>query len=210
MLYTDTLEGGHKKVIYQSSANYVWPVAWHSGLLVLAHAYGPYEESVGIAAPARDNPYSAVSYHVVDPANADRKVLMGACTVSGPLSPAGSACIQGGTIDWEGNVSDAWSQTDWGSRSSAAALSPDGRWVVATLPDDPTKMGVWYRDGRLMSFLDGPGLHDWAGWIDARHIIVGSEGGIWQPEATDATADSAVYPVAAEGFFAGVFPTNLV
>jgi len=112
-LYTDSLAGGHKHVIFQSTSNYVWPVAWHSGLIVLAHAYGPYEESIAAAAPARDNPYSAVSYHLVDPSNANRQVLMGACTVSGPLSPAGSGCIQGGSIDWQGNVSEAWSQTDW-------------------------------------------------------------------------------------------------
>src|SRR5207253_1671148 len=77
-LYTDALAGGHKRVIYQSSSNYVWPVAWHSGLLVLAHAVGPFEEDIAKAAPARGNPYSAISYHLVDPTNAYRKVLMGA------------------------------------------------------------------------------------------------------------------------------------
>src|SRR5205814_6116706 len=122
-VYTDVLGGGHKRVIYQSTSNYVWPVAWHNGLLVLAHAYGPFEESIAQAAPARGNPYSAVSYHLVDPTTGDRKVLMGTCTVSGPLSPAGSGCIQGGSIDWQGNVSDSWSTQDWGQRSSAAALS---------------------------------------------------------------------------------------
>ena len=59
LLYTDNLGGGDQHVIYESDSDYVWPVAWHSGLLVLAHAYGPYEEDIAKAAPGRDNPYSA-------------------------------------------------------------------------------------------------------------------------------------------------------
>jgi len=208
-LYTDSLAGGHKHVIFQSTSNYVWPVAWHSGLIVLAHAYGPYEESIAAAAPARDNPYSAVSYHLVDPANANRKVLMGACTVSGPLSPAGSGCIQGGSIDWQGNVSEAWSQTDWGTRSSAAALSPDGQWMAATSPDNPAAMAIYERNGNVYTYVDGPGLHDWAGWIDDKHIIVGSELAGWHPTVTDVIDGGVVHPVAARGFFAAVFPTNI-
>src|SRR5713226_10159959 len=103
-LYTESLAGANHQVIFESDSNYVWPVAWHAGLLVLAHAYGPFEEDVAKAAPGLDNPYSAISYHIVDPVTASRVVVMGSCTVSGPLSPAGSGCIQGGTIDWRGNV----------------------------------------------------------------------------------------------------------
>jgi len=208
-LYTDTMAGGHKHVIFESTSTYVWPVAWHSGLLVLAHAYGPFEESIAPAAPARDNPYSAISYHLVDPATATRKVLMGACTVSGPLSPAGSGCIQGGTIDWLGNTSD-WSTLDWGTRSSAAALSPDGQWVAATNPDDPAQMSIWRRDGTILKSVSGPGLHDWAGWIDDHTIVIGSEGADWQPLVLNPFTGDAAYTVAARGFFAGVFPTNVV
>lgn len=71
-LYTDALGGGNRKVIFESDSDYVWPVAWHSGMLVLAHAYGPYEEDIAKAAPGRDNPYSALSYHLVDPVTANR------------------------------------------------------------------------------------------------------------------------------------------
>lgn len=209
-LYTDALAGGHKRVIYQSTSNYVWPVAWHAGLLVLAHAYGPFEEDIAKAAPARDNPYSAISYHLVDPANADRKVLMGGCTVSGALSPAGSACIQGGTIGWDGTVSDPWSTHDWGSISSAAALSPDGKWVAATPPTNPAVTAIYRPGGYISTYGDGPGLHDWAGWIDVNTIITGSEGGTWQPQVSNVIQGGIVYPVAAHGFFAAVFPTNIV
>lgn len=100
-LYLQPLDGdAPPTAIYESDSNYVWPIAWHLGFLMLAHACGPYEEDIPKVAPGRDNPYSAVSYHLVDPQTANRVVLMGACTVSGPLTPAGSACIQGGAIDW--------------------------------------------------------------------------------------------------------------
>ena len=210
-LYTDGLvNASGRKTIYESSSNYVWPVAWHAGLLVLAHAYGPFEESIAKAAPARDNPYSAVSYHLVDPATAARKVLMGACTVSGPLSPAGSGCIQGGAIDWAGNTA-PWSTDDWGSRSSAAALSPDGEWMAAANPNDPSRMGIWRRvDGTILKSIPGAGLHDWAGWIDNRTLVVGSEAADWQPQVSDPFTGGDAHVVAARGFVAGVVPTNIV
>ena len=53
LLYTDALAGGHPHVIYESDTNYVWPVAWHNGLLVLAHGFGPYVEDALKAGPAR-------------------------------------------------------------------------------------------------------------------------------------------------------------
>lgn len=208
-LYTDSLTGGHRRVIYQSTSNYVWPVAWHSGLIVLAHAYGPYEESIAPAAPARGNPYSAISYHLVDPTDASRKVLMGSCTVSGPLSPAGSGCIQGGSIDWQGNTAD-WSTDDWGTRSSAAALSPDGQWMAAANPNNPSEMALWRSDGTILKSIPGAGLHDWAGWIDDQTLVVGSEGPDWQPQVSNPFAGGNANVVAARGFFAAVFPTNLV
>src|SRR5260370_23835173 len=152
-LYTDKLGGGNRHVIFESDSNYVWPVAWHAGLLVLAHAYGPFEDDIAKAAPGRDNPYSAISYHIVDPVTASRVVLMGSCTVSGPLSPAGSGCIQGGTIDSQGNASPPWSTSDWGSVSSAASLSPDCRWIAATVPDSPHNTGIWAPHGRGVNWL---------------------------------------------------------
>jgi hypothetical protein len=210
-LYTDNLGGGDQHVIYESDSNYVWPVAWHSGLLVLAHAYGPYEEDVAKAAPGRDNPYSAVSYHIVDPITGDRVFLLGGCTVSGPLSPAGSGCIQGGTIDWQGNASPPWGTRDWGAVSSAAALSPDGLWVAAATPDAPDEMGTWMPDGRLLGWVDGAGIRDWAGWIDDQHILTGSYlNAGFQPTESNAIKDSLVLTVSAHGFYAATLPTDIV
>ena len=210
-LYTDALTGGHKKVIYQSTSNYVWPVAWHGGLLVLAHAAGPFDEDIRKAAPARENPYGAISYHLVDPTNANRKVLMGACTVSGPLSPAGSACIQGGVIDWHGNDPGPWSTSDWGQRSSAAAVSPSGQWVAAADPNHPGDMAIWRRDGTIANHAAGTGnLYDSAGWLDDQTLIVGSFfDGNWQPTIENVIRGGYVYAVPAHGFYAARLPTDI-
>jgi hypothetical protein len=210
-LYTDLLAGGHRKVIFASTSNWVWPVAWHSGLLVLAHAYGPYAEDLTKAAPDIENPYGAISYHLVDPSNAYRKVLMGACTVSGPLSPAGSGCIQGGAIDWTGNDAGPWSTTDWGQRSSAAALSPDGQWVAAADPNNPDHMAIWRHDGSIGNYATASGnLHDWAGWIDNENLIVGSYfNGTWVPTVENVIRGGYVHSIAAQGFYAARLPTDI-
>jgi hypothetical protein len=209
-LYTDKLGGGNRHVIFESDSDYVWPVAWHAGLLVLAHAYGPFEEDVAKAAPGLDNPYSAISYHIVDPVTASRVVLMGSCTVSGPLGPAGSGCIQGGTIDWQGNVSPPWSTRDWGSVSSAASLSPDGRWIAATVPDSPDKMGIWAPDGRVVNWVYGPGIRDWAGWLDDQHIVTGSYlNATYQPVVTNPIRGGIDHPVIGYGFYAARLPTDI-
>jgi len=210
-LYTESLGGGNHQAIYESDSNYVWPVAWHAGLLVLAHAYGPFEEDVLKAAPGRDNPYSAVSYHIVDPATANRVYLLGACTVSGPLSPAGSGCIQGGTIDWQGNVSPPWSTSDWGSVSSAAALSPDGRWIAATRPGSPDQMAIWAPDGRIVNYVTGPGIRDWVGWLDNQRILTGSYlDATFQPQVFNPIKGGIDHPVSAYGFYAARLPTDIV
>ncbi len=210
-LYTDNLVNtSARRVIFQSTSDYVWPVAWHAGLLVLAHAYGPYAEDVAKAGPGLDNPYSAISYHVVDPETAVRKVLMGACTVSGPLSPAGSGCIQGGSIDWAGQTTD-WSTNDWGSISSAAALSPDGRWMAATPPTNPKVMAIYSTNGNIWTYLDGPGVRDWAGWLDDQTIMTGSYlDSTWPPQVANVIRGGVVHPIAARGFYAARLPTDIL
>jgi len=210
-LYTESINGSNHQVIFESDSNYVWPVAWHSGLLVLAHAYGPFEEDVAKAAPGLDNPYSAVSYHIVDPVTASRVVLMGSCTVSGPLSPAGSGCIQGGTIDWAGNTA-PWSTTDWGTVSSAAAVSPDGRWVAAAPPTNPKVMAIYATSGNVYTYLDGPGLRDWAGWLDDQTILTGSyTDPNWTPQVANVIRGGIVNDVVGpHGFYAARLPTDIV
>jgi hypothetical protein len=209
-LYTDKAVGGARRVIYESDTNYVWPVAWHGGLLVLAHAYGPYLEDVSKAAPGRDNPYWAISYHVVDPATAIRVTLLGSCTVSGPLTPVGSACIQGGSIDWRGTTT-SWGTRNWGSISSAASISPDGGFIAAARPDDEGFVGFWRPDGTLSTYVSGPGARDWAGWLDATHVLIASAVSVdFQPRIVPITpGPSLARFIAARGFYAALLPTDI-
>ena len=208
-VYVDNLTGGDRRVIYQSDSNYVWPVAWHGGLLVLAHAYGAYRDVALRAAPARDNPYWAVSYHVVDPATANRVVLMGSCTVSGPLSPAGSACIQGGAIDWQGNVSSAWSTHDWGSISAAASISPDGGFIAAADPDKPNQLDFWRPNGSIAAYVEGPAPDEWAGWLDSTHVFVPATSKYSDRIVTLSSGPSPAIFINAAGFYAARLPTDI-
>jgi hypothetical protein len=194
------------RVIFESDSDYVWPVAWHRGLIVLAHAYGPYRESVAVAGPYQANPYGAISYHLVDPATAQRRVLLGQCTVSGPLSAAGTACIQGGTLDWNGTDRN-WGTRNWGSISAAASLSPNGSEVAAAEPADPSRLGIWRPDGTEATWVIGAGGNNWAGWLGPDLILTGS--------LTDAGFQPALIPirggpavrVVARGFYAAHLPT---
>ena len=61
-----------------------------------------------------------------------------------------------------------------------------------------------------MNLVGGPGLHDWSGWIDGDTIITGSEGSSWQPLVGNVIGGGRLHPVAARGFFAALFPTDIV
>lgn len=210
LLYVEDLKKATRQVIFESESDYVWPVAWHQGLLVLAHAYGAYVEDALKAAPAKDDPYWAVSYHVVDPATATREVLLGACTVSGPLSPAGSGCIQGGSIDWAGNTR-PWSTHDWGSISAAASLSLNGGYVAAADPDNPARLDFWRSDGSIVTSIDGPGPSDWAGWLDDVTVVVGSATSSAQTRVVTLTsAGPVVVNVDAGGYYAARLPADVI
>lgn len=209
-LYVDSLQGGDRHVIFESDSDYVWPVAWHGGLLVLAHAYGPYVSEALKAAPGRDNPYWAISYHVVDPVSANRVVLMGSCTVSGPLSPAGSACIQGGAIDWQGTVSHPWSTRDWGSISAAASISPDGSLIAAADPDNPDRLDIWRPDGGIATWFEGSAQQEWAGWLDNTHIFIPATPKYPARFVMLSQGPSPAAFTAATGFYAARLPTDIV
>jgi hypothetical protein len=197
------------RVTFESDSDYVWPVAWHAGLLVLAHAYGPYQESTTAAGPDQANPYGAVSYHLVNPVTTERGVLLGQCTVSGPLNAAGTACIQGGTLDWGGSDRN-WGTRNWGSISAAASVSPDGTRVAAAEPATPERLGFWRPDGTEETWVNGAGANNWAGWLDQGHIVIASHtNASFQPTLIPVAGGRAV-PIAARGFYAARLPTDIV
>ena len=154
-LYVGPLAGSNPKLIFQSDTEYVWPVAWHGGLLVLARGAGPYQEDLDQGAGLA-NPYSAISYHLVDPSTGDRRVLMGQCTVSGPLSAAGTACVQAQTLSWDGSLGNR-APGGWAASSSAASLSPDGALAAAVVPGSPTQLGFFGREWNRRQCGRGPG-----------------------------------------------------
>jgi hypothetical protein len=137
-------------------------------------------------------------------------VLMGSCTVSGPLSPVGSACIQGGAIDWSGQTS-SWGTHNWGSISAAASISQDGQFIAAARPDDQTYLGIWRPHGELATFVQGPGAQEWAGWLDATHVVITSGTALdFQPRALEiATGPTRAMFIAAHGFYAARLPTDV-
>jgi hypothetical protein len=108
-------------------------------------------------------------------------------------------------------VSPPWSTSDWGSVSSAASLSPDGSWIAATVPADPGKMGIWAPDGRVVNWVYGPGIRDWAGWLDDQHVVTGSYlNATYQPVVTNPIRGGIDRPVIGYGFYAARLPTDII
>ena len=206
-LFTRPLLGNSPKALFTSTTDYVWPVAWHGGLLVLAHAVGAYAENIAALQGGWDNPYQAVSYHLVDPATGVRKVTMGACNVSGPLSQSGSACSQGGAIDWTGKVTE-WAGANWGSVNGAAALSDDGTKVAAVSADDQTHLSIYTPGSGGVGYVEPLGVHDWAGWMGDMVLTGSYEDSSFEPQLVT-VAGGLDRAVAAQGFFAAVFPTTI-
>lgn len=207
-LGTINLSNGVETDIFSSDSDYVWPVAWHDGLLVLAHAAGPYLADAG-SSGAFGNPYNAISYHLVDPSTAQRKVVMGACTVSGALSAAGSACLQGSSLDWSGTLRQWNNRDSWVTASSPAALSPDGSVVAAQTPDHPNQLGFYQLDGSVGAWIVGSSPRYWPGWLDASTVLAPNpSGGTWvlhlQGGEPATTSTAAVI-----GYFAGTLPTAI-
>jgi|SRR5581483_9305814 len=206
-LYTDALAGGHRKAIFQSNSDYVWPIAWRGGLIVLAHAAAVFDEAVATGVGGWDNPYHAISYHLVDPATAQRRALMGACNVSGPLSPAGSACMGGDVIDWNGKVT-SW-HTPGASLNSAASLSADGSLIATVIPQEPTHLAACDRIVQCQTYPAALDPRNWVGWLGGAMVTGSYLDPNWQPQVVG-QADSSTQPVPAEGFVAAILPANVV
>jgi hypothetical protein len=219
-LYVEDLSGTNQSEIYSSTSNYVWPVGWHNGDLVLSS--GSPLSPQGIVA----NPYSSHSYHLVDPSTASRIATIGfdvqnPCGVWGPLTPAGTACYtrtassgMGGyfrLLGWDGRnylpsngqyptASGGWAAVGIGNRSTNIAMCcDDSTNVTVRMP-----LG----GGSLKTSMNGQGA-DWVCWLDADHLLSGS---VYQQQFQPQmlTIDTnVVVSVDAKGFCAGVMPGDL-
>jgi hypothetical protein len=72
-------------------------------------------------------------------------------------------------------------------------------------------MAIYSTNGNIWTYMDGPGVHDWAGWLDDETIMTGSYiNSTWQPQVANVIKGRVVHPIAAHGFYAGRLPTDIV
>lgn len=211
--------GGQLNQIFTSSTDFVWPVGWHAGNLVVATQNRPpfsFGTDVGF------NPYGATSFHIVDPRTANRVGVvgntadLGGCSPTGLLEVAGTACYvstafggqSGGYAmqNWQGNRYFEPKAASWSAAPSLApepsstrvmvcceALAASGRFLLST------------GDGASVTDLSGS-ASQWACWLDENFVLGPSAG----PSVGLLDAGSGqVTTVNAQGFCAGVVPTNL-
>jgi hypothetical protein len=214
-LYVEDLTtGAHHNEIFSSSSNYVWPIGWHGGQLVLA--VGPVYSPQGMAW----NPYGAAAYHLVDPATAERLATIGSgtsatgCQPVGPLSKMGTACFvlshcQGCpnqselVLDWHGQTAAGGVFSVSGQAMGAA--SPDGRLAVCCDASQHITIPQGTGSTQTTALIGGSG--EWVCCLDARHLLSGfitaSQGN--QPAVLDLISGT-VTPVNSQGFCAATVP----
>jgi hypothetical protein len=214
-LYVEDLTtGAHHNEIYASSSNYVWPIGWHTGSLVLA--VGSVYSQQGVAW----NPYDAAAYHVVDPATADRLATIGSgmsqsgCQPVGPLSNSGTACFvltqcQGcsnqseNVLDWHGQPLPSAVFSISGQAMGAA--SPDGRLAICC--DASQHVTIRQGAGSTQTTALTGESGDWVCWLDPTHVLSGFVFASQrdQPAVLD-LGTGKVTPVGTHGFCAATMP----
>jgi hypothetical protein len=159
MYVEDLIGGGHHVDIYSSSINAEFPIGWTHGRLIVALSTPFCCQSSPL------NPYGAVEYHVVDPANGNRLATL--CRGLGPWGPPttiGTTCRVPGPppFDWRG----------WDGSSCCAPgtpvgplMSPDGT-QTAGAPG-----GYIEISGPQSDFVVTQIAGDPEGWLDVTHIV---------------------------------------
>jgi len=197
--------------IFSSASDYVWPVGWHAGKLVVAQSPTLSGDGVGF------NPYRARGYDVIDAANASRLGSVGSwdslnsCWPSGLLTAAGTACYLSTSF---GGNSGGYSIADWtgyrylppmaASWSAAAAVGPSANSVTVAVCCEFNATSGQFLVSRGSSVLAVPlsGLNtDWACWIDQTHLLSGGVVLDLTSQKPTATGQS--------GFCAAVLPADL-
>ena len=193
-LYVEDLNGGtnHVDIFTSSGATGLWPIGWHGGNLVVAKVP---------ACSQGGGPFCCgpQELHVVDPATAERRFTVGnaTCVITGAPSPAGAVCddtkaAQDVVLDWSG----ASTRTFPVPGPMAAYLSPDGRFVALVSGTGTSVTGT----SKTLQMQA-------CGWIDANHLIAGSDSQV-QTRVGDLTTGK-VTAVAVQGACAGRLPGGL-
>ena len=211
--------GGPLTKIYTSTSDYLWPIGWHAGKLVVGQG-----AIVSQGSWQSFNPYSARSYLVMDSTNAARLASIGGsgldeCPPSGLLTGAGTACYLSTSF---GGRSGGYSISDWtgyrylppvaASWSAAASVGRSPNSVtVAVCCEANAAYGRFLvsrgTDATLTVPLRGK-ADDWACWIDQSHLLSGFKDGSLESEVVDLTRQQAI-PTGRSGFCAAVLPTDL-
>ena len=220
-LYVEDLGGAHHAVIFTSTIKYVWPVAWHSGQLVVANL-GPNAvpfKSKAFLYPSADltrhplgpSPYGGINFHVIDPVTAVRQVIISGGGSSELLTKAGTAVVQGQGVDWRGSPIFWHSPHDYGSFSASGSISPNGRMIAACCPT-PAFNGnlvIWTPGDQSRTLRVLVTSIDWVGWLDNSRLVTGfyhsSDG---TPSVIDVSSGD-VKAIDAHGLVAGIFPSDL-
>jgi hypothetical protein len=196
-LYVEDLNGGgnHLEPYSESGAYTLWPTGWH-GTNNLVVAKVPSCTQGG--GPFCCGPQEL---HVVDPATANRRFVLGgsACVIAGSPSPAGVAC------ESTANYNQAtW--LNW-TAGTVRSLSINGPAFIYVSPG-----------GTFAAFVDNNGTSFTIGaasisgmfacaWIDDGHVLSGGDPQ-HQPRVATVTT-GVVVPVAAQGDCGGRIPGGL-
>jgi hypothetical protein len=192
-LYVEDLSGGtNHVVIFSENDSYtLWPMGWHgTSELVLAKVPACTQGGgLGCCGP--------VELHVVNPANAVRRLTLGgpSCVISGPPSAGGATCQTITGVDkvysWTGALLRAYAVNAFG-----IYLSPSGQYLaLSTYPGHTTVEGA-----RTLNM-------DVCGWIDDTHIIAGGDAQS-QPRIGNIST-GVIVPVPALGECAGRLPGGI-
>ena len=185
-LYVEDLDGTNHVDLPQPAGTYAWPVGWHAGELVEAVGSPPTQSVSG-------NPYGTFGgYALVDAATGGRLGGL-ACDPAGPLTPAGTACMVGGSPlvvqDFAGSTRSLGNAP---TSVVSAAEAPDGAHVAFCCVGG--QLQLWDVAAGTVSTL-GPADSPAYGWIDGRHLLV-SDSPAQHPRVVD-VATLASLPVAA-------------
>lgn len=163
-LYVSDLTGGNRKDLAVSSSDYVYPVGWHSGNIVVA---------VGPPTDYTVQPLgNAHQFDLVDASSGARLAQLGtaSCQPFGVLlSSHGTSCISSAgdleALGWDGSA--VRYAGNLAGQGGASALSPDGARIAKgnlDIVDSPAT-------GGNVTHLNVPLVAAAGGWLDDQHLV---------------------------------------
>jgi hypothetical protein len=177
----------------------VWPIGWHGGALVVAVGSAPTQSTAG-------NPYETFAgYELVDATSGDRLGML-ACNPAGVLTPAGTACVAGGSpLSVQDLAGGTRSLLGTPRSVVTAAEAPDGAHVAFCCAGG--QLQLWdVSDGSAISL--GPADSPDYGWIGATHLLISDTVG-QRPRVLDITTGASLPVAAAQGRVVAAVPGSM-